>query len=89
VDRLLARRRVRVRIKEQKTRLTIQEHDEDDDGEEYFYYYNLLHVSSNTVLIIMRSNCINMASGIVFSVNDRPVCTPDDHLQTVLYQMRY
>jgi len=33
------------------------------------------------VLIIRRSNCINTASGIVFSVSDRPVCTPDDHLQ--------
>jgi len=26
------------------------------------------------VLIIRRSNCINTASGIVFSVRDRPVC---------------
>jgi len=34
------------------------------------------------VLIIRRSNCINTASGIVFSVSDRPVCTADGHLQT-------
>ena len=33
-----------------------------------------LHVSSNTLLIIRKSNCINTASGIVFSVSDRPVC---------------
>jgi len=38
------------------------------------YYYNPLHVSSNSVLIIRRSNCINTASGIVLSVSDRPVC---------------
>jgi len=43
---------------------------------QYVYYYNSLHVSSNSVLIIRRSNCINTASGIVhvFSVSDRPVC---------------
>ena len=40
----------------------------------YVYYYNPLHVSSNIVLIIRRSNCINTASGIVFSISDRPVC---------------
>ena len=39
-----------------------------------FYYYNPLHVSSNTVLIIRRSICINTASAIVSSVSDRPVC---------------
>ena len=33
-----------------------------------------LHVSSNTVLIIRRSNFINTTSGIVRSVSDRPVC---------------
>jgi len=38
------------------------------------YYYNPLHVSSNSVLIIRRYVCINTASGIVFSVGDRPVC---------------
>ena len=38
-----------------------------------FYYYNPLHVSSNTVLIIRGLNYINTASGIVFSVSDRPV----------------
>ena len=26
------------------------------------------------MLIIRRSNCINTASGVVFSVSDRPVC---------------
>jgi len=56
---------------------------------EEVYYYNPLHVSSNSVLIIKGSNCINTASGIVLSVNDRPVCTPDDHLQRILYQMPY
>jgi len=39
-----------------------------------FHYYNPLHVSSNIVLIIRRSYCINTASGIVFCVSDRPVC---------------
>ena len=38
------------------------------------YCYNPLHVSSNSVLIIRRSNCINTVSGIVLSVGDRPVC---------------
>ena len=42
---------------------------------EYVYYYNPLHVSSITVLIIRRSNCINTASGTVFSVSDRQVCS--------------
>jgi len=32
----------------------------------YVCCYNLLHVSSNSVLVIRRSNCINTASGIVF-----------------------
>jgi len=41
------------------------------------YYYNPLHVSSNCVLIIRRSNCVNTASGIVFSVSDHPVCKVD------------
>jgi len=35
------------------------------------YYYNNIHVSSKSVLIIRRSNCINTASGIVFAVSDR------------------
>jgi len=49
---------------------------------QYVYYYNPLHVKSNSVLIIRRSNYINTASGIVFSVSDRPMCrcTPDGHL---------
>ena len=38
----------------------------------YEYYYNPLHVSSNSVLITRRSNCINTASGIVFSESDSP-----------------
>jgi len=33
-----------------------------------------VHVSSNYVLIIRKSNFINTASGIVFCVSDRPVC---------------
>jgi len=55
----------------------------------YVYYYNPLHVSSNSVLIIRTSNCISTASDIVFSVSDRPVCTPDGHLLRILYQMLY
>ena len=35
------------------------------------------------MLIIRRSKCINTASGIVFSVSDRPVCTPDVIVQQV------
>jgi len=55
----------------------------------YVYYYNPLHVSSNSVLIIRRSNCITTASDIVLSVSDRPVCTckPDGYLHRILYQM--
>ena len=30
-----------------------------------YVYYSPLHVSSNVVLIIRRTNCINTASGIV------------------------
>jgi len=69
---------------------------------QYVYYYNPLHVSSNSVLIFRRSNCINTASGIVFCVCDCPVCrlrrnwtssfwscTPDSHLHRILYQMLY
>ena len=56
-----------------------------------FYCYNPLRVSSKSVLIIRRSNCIITTSGIVFSVSDRPVCrcTLDGHLQRILYQMLY
>ena len=38
-----------------------------------------------------RRQKVNTASGIVLSVSDRPVCrcTPDGHLQRVLYQMLY
>ena len=32
------------------------------------YYYNPLHVSRNTVFIIMKTNCINIASGKVVQV---------------------
>ena len=39
-----------------------------------YYYYNTLHVSSNTALIIRRSNCINTVSVTVLYVSDRPVC---------------
>ena len=53
------------------------------------HYCNPLHVSSNTVLIIRRPNCINTASGIVLSISDRPVCTPDGHLHIILYQILY
>ena len=39
------------------------------------------------MLIIRRSNCINTASGIVICVSDVPVCrcTPERHLQRILY----
>ena len=58
------------------------------------YYCNPVHVSSNTVLIIRRSNCINTASGIVLSASDRPVCRLRRNLHTgrslrALYQMLY
>ena len=36
------------------------------------------------MLLIRKSNRINTASGIVFSVSDRPVCTPDGHLQNII-----
>jgi len=39
-----------------------------------------LHVSSNVVLIIRRSNCINTASGIV-TLRKWPSGAPDGHLQ--------
>ena len=51
---------------------------------QYVYNYNPLHVSSNSALIIRKSNCINTASGIVFSVSDRPVCTAHGRLQRIL-----
>jgi len=57
-----------------QTTLSMEEDGNDDDD------YNPLHDSNNSVLIIRRSNCINTASGIVFSVSGRPVCTPDGHL---------
>ena len=40
----------------------------------HYYYYNPLNVSSNSVLIIRRSNLINTTSGIVFCVSDSPLC---------------
>ena len=40
----------------------------------YVSHYNPQHASSKSVLIIRRSNCINTASGTVFSVSDHPVC---------------
>jgi len=40
----------------------------------------ILYMFQATVPII-RSNYINTASGMVRSVSDRPVCTPDGHLQ--------
>jgi len=39
-----------------------------------YVYYNPLHVSSNSVLIISGSNCINAASVIVVSLRDHLVC---------------
>jgi len=51
-----------------------------------FYYYNPLHVSNISVLIIMRSNCINTVSGIVFTVSDRPVCKLRTCIPDVTYR---
>jgi hypothetical protein len=60
-----------------------------------FYFVILLlqslHVSSNVVLIIRRSNYTNAASGVVNLLGGLPVCRstststsiPDGHLQTV------
>ena len=39
------------------------------------------------MLIIRRSNGINTARGIVFSVSDRPVCTPPDDEHSVARNM--
>ena len=47
----------------------------EEEEEEKVYCYNPLHVSSITVLIIRRSNCINIAYGIVLSVSNRSVCS--------------
>ena len=47
-----------------------------------YIYYNPLHVSSNILLILRRSNCINTASGIV-TVSKWPSGAPDVHLLTV------
>ena len=46
-----------------------------------YFYYSPLHVSSNVVLI-MRSNFINTASGIV-ALCKWPSGAPDGHLQRV------
>ena len=45
---------------------------------------NPLHVLSNFVLIIRTPYCIKTASGIVFSVSDRPVCRLRRNLHTGL-----
>ena len=47
-----------------------------------YVYYSPLHVSSNVVLIIRRSNCINTASGMV-TLCKWPSGAPDGHLQSV------
>ena len=47
-----------------------------------YVYYSPLHVSSNVVLIIRRSNCINTVSAIV-TLCKWPSGTPDGHLQRV------
>ena len=63
-----------LRIKEQETCLTLQEHDDDDDDDDdedlflIFVYSSSLHVSRNQVLIIRRISCINTTSGICHSV---------------------
>ena len=40
-------------------------------------------------IVHVRGISVNTASGIVFSVSDRPVCTLYGHLQSILYQMLY
>ena len=54
-----------------------------------FIYYTSLHVSSNTVLIIRRSNCINTSSGMISLCKwllDMPVLTgiPSSHLHRLI-----
>ena len=41
------------------------------------------------MLIISRSNCSNTASGIVFCVSDRLVCTQDGHLHLVTWRLQH
>jgi hypothetical protein len=51
---------------------------------QYIYYNPLhVHVSSNILLILRRSNCINTASGIV-TLSKWPSGAPDGHLLTVM-----
>ena len=54
---------------------------------QFFYFiiifYSPLHVSSNVVLIIRRSNCINVASGIN-TLCKWPSGAPDGHLKRVV-----
>jgi len=45
-----------------------------------YVYYSPLHVWSNVVLIIRRSNCTDAASGIV-TLCKWPSGAPDGHLQ--------
>ena len=47
-----------------------------------YVYYSPLHVSSNVVLIIRRSNCVNTAFGIV-TLCKWPSGAPDGHLLRV------
>ena len=58
----------------------------DQLGAQVFYFkirlLHPLHVSSNFVLIIRRSNYINRASGIV-TLSKWPSGAPDGHLQRV------
>jgi hypothetical protein len=48
----------------------------------YYVYYSPLQVSSNVVLIIRGSHCINTASGLVTLCN-WPSGAPDGQLQRV------
>jgi hypothetical protein len=52
----------------------------------FFYIYSYFdspHVSSKSVLIIRRVNCINTTSGVCHSGSSFPTCTPDGHLHKV------
>jgi len=64
-----------LRIKEQETRLTLQEHD-DDECTNSCFIISLLYASryfEHCVLIIRSSKLYYTASGIITPVGDRPV----------------
>ena len=67
---------------------------DNDQLDAHLLYFTTRPLQSSTcfehyMLIIRRLNCTDAASGIVFSVSDRPVhsCAPDGHLLRGRYQM--